>query len=151
MYLFITLRTPSSRRIKAALSNKIRIELSKINWKFVCTVWQKCRGHSDLNQGPIGLQPIALPLSYIPFCAARESNPGRKNGNLAWYHYTSGALDIWFQLLILNVFGIFVFQRRVPWFGNITLLLTRDTHIHIQSFIVISPPLPKRKYAKMTF
>ena len=25
-------------------------------------------------------------------CAARESNPGRKNGNLAWYHYTSGAL-----------------------------------------------------------
>ncbi len=50
------------------------------------------RGHSDLNQGPIGLQPIALPLSYIPSCAARESNPGRKNGNLAWYHYTSGAV-----------------------------------------------------------
>ncbi len=25
------------------------------------------KGHSDLNQGPIGLQPIALPLSYIPF------------------------------------------------------------------------------------
>ena len=24
-------------------------------------------------------------------CTARESNPGRKNGNLAWYHYTSGA------------------------------------------------------------
>ena len=33
------------------------------------------RGHTDLNHGPIGLQPIALPLSYIPkllvmyFCA----------------------------------------------------------------------------------
>ena len=27
-------------------------------------------------------------------CAARESNPGRKNGNLAWYHYTSSAV-IW--------------------------------------------------------
>ena len=26
------------------------------------------------------------------YCAARESNPGRKNGNLACYHYTSGAL-----------------------------------------------------------
>ena len=25
------------------------------------------RGHSDLNQGPIDLQSIALPLSYIPF------------------------------------------------------------------------------------
>ena len=25
------------------------------------------RGHTDLNHGPIGLQPIALPLSYIPF------------------------------------------------------------------------------------
>ena len=24
------------------------------------------RGHTDLNHGPIGLQPIALPLSYIP-------------------------------------------------------------------------------------
>ena len=24
------------------------------------------RGHSDLNQGPAGLQPDALPLSYIP-------------------------------------------------------------------------------------
>ena len=31
-------------------------------------LWQKacCRGHTDLNHGPIGLQPIALPLSYIP-------------------------------------------------------------------------------------
>ena len=26
----------------------------------------KARGHSDLNQGPTGLQPGALPLSYIP-------------------------------------------------------------------------------------
>ena len=26
------------------------------------------------------------------FCVARESNPGRKNGNLAWYHYTSDAM-----------------------------------------------------------
>ena len=25
-----------------------------------------CRGHSELNQGPAGLQPDALPLSYIP-------------------------------------------------------------------------------------
>ena len=29
-------------------------------------VWKSFRGHSELNQGPIGLQPIALPLSYIP-------------------------------------------------------------------------------------
>jgi hypothetical protein len=28
----------------------------------------KTRGHTDLNHGPIGLQPIALPLSYIPTC-----------------------------------------------------------------------------------
>ena len=25
------------------------------------------RGHTDLNHGPIGLQPIALPLSYTPW------------------------------------------------------------------------------------
>ncbi len=41
------------------------------------------RGHMDLNHGPIGLQPIALPLSYIPLCTARELNPSRKNVNLA--------------------------------------------------------------------
>ena len=33
------------------------------------------RGHSDLNQGPTGLQPGALPLSYIP----RYSHSGRQN------------------------------------------------------------------------
>jgi hypothetical protein len=29
-------------------------------------IFWKSRGHSDLNQGPAGLQPDALPLSYIP-------------------------------------------------------------------------------------
>ena len=28
--------------------------------------WNLLRGHSELNQGPAGLQPDALPLSYIP-------------------------------------------------------------------------------------
>ena len=37
------------------------------------------RGHSDLNQGPTGLQPGALPLSYIPSCA-RVGSPD----NLTW-------------------------------------------------------------------
>jgi hypothetical protein len=27
--------------------------------------WKKFRGHRDLNHGPIGLLPIALPQSYI--------------------------------------------------------------------------------------
>ena len=36
------------------------------------------RGHTDLNHGPIGLQPIALPLSYIPKTAAC----GHKTGNI---------------------------------------------------------------------
>ena len=31
------------------------------------------RGHTDLNHGPIGLQPIALPLSYIP-CTVYSSS-----------------------------------------------------------------------------
>ena len=35
-------------------------------------------------------------------CAARESNPGRKNGNLAWYHYTSGAVLSLLQVIILG-------------------------------------------------
>ena len=30
---------------------------------------KNARGHTDLNHGPIGLQPIALPLSYTPFHA----------------------------------------------------------------------------------
>ena len=33
--------------------------------KYKCQ--KNVRGHTDLNHGPIGLQPIALPLSYIPF------------------------------------------------------------------------------------
>ena len=44
-------------------------------------------------------------------CVARESNPGRKNGNLAWYHYTSDAACPWIrdtmclqQLMLLWVY-----------------------------------------------
>ena len=32
-----------------------------------CPDTKMFRGHTDLNHGPIGLQPIALPLSYIPY------------------------------------------------------------------------------------
>jgi hypothetical protein len=35
-----------------------------------------------MNHGPIGLQLIALPLSYIPLCTAWESNPGPRMGIL---------------------------------------------------------------------
>ena len=35
-----------------------------VNLKF------KGREHTELNHGPIGLQPIALPLSYTPSCSA---------------------------------------------------------------------------------
>ncbi len=35
-------------------------------------------------------------------CAARESNPGRKNGNLACYHYTSGAFQPWIRKIKRN-------------------------------------------------
>ena len=43
-------------------------------------LWQKacCRGHTDLNHGPIGLQPIALPLSYIPFFCPDHHHLGRR-------------------------------------------------------------------------
>ena len=43
-------------------------------------LWQKacCRGHTDLNHGPIGLQPIALPLSYIPFFCPDHYRLGRR-------------------------------------------------------------------------
>ena len=35
-------------------------------WVIVRLWAKKPRGHSELNQGPAGLQPDALPLSYIP-------------------------------------------------------------------------------------
>ena len=45
------------------------------------------RGHTDLNHGPIGLQPIALPLSYIPnaqtSCDSKVVCIGRR-GTLYW-------------------------------------------------------------------
>ena len=34
------------------------------------------RGHSELNQGPIDLQSIALPLSYIPKRSYPDLNHG---------------------------------------------------------------------------
>ena len=34
------------------------------------------RGHSELNQGPAGLQPDALPLSYIPRLEGVSVEPG---------------------------------------------------------------------------
>ena len=50
-YLFLTVRGRVELKV---LTEK------ETNWK------RKLRGHSDLNQGPIGLQPMALPLSYTP-------------------------------------------------------------------------------------
>ena len=41
------------------------IENFAFNLKSI-TFCKNVRGHTDLNHGPIGLQPIALPLSYIP-------------------------------------------------------------------------------------
>ena len=39
----------------------------KMYYSFVTGKSFTLRGHSELNQGPAGLQPDALPLSYIPF------------------------------------------------------------------------------------
>ena len=36
---------------------------------------RKKRGHWELNPGPIGLQPIALPLSYTPFTLTLAESP----------------------------------------------------------------------------
>ena len=43
-------------------------------WKNMYEKKYILRGHSDLNQGPIGLQPIALPLSYTPNWQFKSSN-----------------------------------------------------------------------------
>ena len=48
------------------------------------------RGHTDLNHGPIGLQPIALPLSYIPKTAVC----GHKTGNICWVTFDFGSNTI---------------------------------------------------------
>ena len=45
----------------------MRNETAKLAQKLKCQ--KNVRGHTDLNHGPIGLQPIALPLSYIPLLA----------------------------------------------------------------------------------
>ena len=39
-----------------------------------------------MNHGPIGLQPIALPLSYIPLCAPGNRTRVARTGIL---HYTT--------------------------------------------------------------
>ena len=51
-----------------ALEESLSRCTSMFDTKKHTNVWEKnfYRGHTDLNHGPIGLQPIALPLSYIP-------------------------------------------------------------------------------------
>ena len=50
------------------------------------------------TRSPVRFRQVAVLFCWLfttsikYYCIARESNPGRKNGNLAWYHYTSGAL-----------------------------------------------------------
>ena len=54
------------------------------------------RGHTDLNHGPIGLQPIALPLSYIPKpvwgVTVLLANPGWGTGRVTWWQLVDFAL-----------------------------------------------------------
>ena len=47
---------------------------------------QKVRAHSDLNQGPIGLQPIALPLSYRPTASEYTVHWGLYNTGIGWWN-----------------------------------------------------------------
>ena len=64
MYLICHLYLVLTRKILKTWNHRLRLvsgfPLIQI-WS-----WKKIRGHTDLNHGPIGLQPIALPLSYIP-------------------------------------------------------------------------------------
>ena len=50
---------------------------------------------AQLDEGKVSIQMFTgIGMNHEKnkkLCAARESNPGRKNGNLAWYHYTSSA------------------------------------------------------------
>ena len=50
---------------------------SRLSPDFFALAKSLCRGHTDLNHGPIGLQPIALPLSYIPFSCPDYYRLGR--------------------------------------------------------------------------
>ena len=61
------------------------------------------RGHTDLNHGPIGLQPIALPLSYIPtsclclvlcFLSVMLYSPGHLTGQLHHFHECVGGIMV---------------------------------------------------------
>ena len=51
------------------LENHLKYTPSNRKTEFVKKKGEKkkdCRGHTDLNHGPIDLQSIALPLSYTP-------------------------------------------------------------------------------------
>ena len=62
------------------------------------------RGHTDLNHGPIGLQPIALPLSYIPKAQTTCDSAGEAIGMLETPHwYTTRS-----QPVAVSVSGITV-------------------------------------------
>ena len=87
-------------------------------------------------------------LQHFPrksYCAARESNPGRKNGNLAWYHYTSGAYSSEIRMAEPETFFPYK-ANAIIWFGDVGDW-TRDLS-HAKRTLyhwATSPPIYSRK------
>ena len=78
-------------------------------------VWRKkniFRGHTDLNHGPIGLQPIALPLSYIPDTSCDCKNLG---GNVDCLYYTSVHVPVRHLVArcVIKCVGLLCWHRKI--------------------------------------
>ena len=74
----------------------------------------------------------------VKMCTARESNPSHKNGNLVWYHYTSGAC-----VAYLVTDDLIYIQQIIPseWGQNITnlihwlLVVIRSIDYHLSQMV----------------
>ena len=117
------------------------------------------RGHSDLNQGPTGLQPGALPLSYIPnlqitwkitftftlfhkedkkcFCQKGDSNPcpHKRTRNLILTSYQEARIEPWvWRLRPLGHSDIGDKSRKIVKTQSLDLTLSDFGFLHPQFF-----------------
>ena len=79
---------------------------------------KKFRGHTDLNHGPIGLQPIALPLSYIPKDSTACKFWGGSYNCISYYTSMFKRYVKWCRPLLLTLleFSIISMERR--WYNG---------------------------------
>lgn len=139
---------------------------SLMNW-LIHGLWiirsEICRKRSFVNEDKTTFKISSNSISFYIFtsrekkkgmCAVRESNPGRKNGNLPWYRYTNGAP--WMPMKHPKLFNPCLIDSKIicnmeHWSNarlNCDVLLSVD---ETQILGIFNPPVTKSRTLRTFF